>query len=287
MQSLLITGGNGFLASNIIKSLVGKFKIIVVEKNCSKLPNLEAIRNKLIIYDIDQVALEQIFDRHPIDIILHAATVYGRNNETPEILLATNLLFPFKLLQLGIANKTKLFINVDTVLERNTSPYSLTKAQFKEWLKMYAKDLKVVNMQLEHFYGPGGSSDNFISLMIRSMLQNQSEINLTKGEQKRDFIYYSDVVDAFGLVIDSVDSFQDSFVNFVVSSGETITIKSMVETIKKITKSTSVLKFGALPYRENELMESITSNAAMKELGWSPKVTIEQGLEATINSIKN
>ena len=72
----------------------------------------------------------------------------------------------FDLLDKAISNNCKLFINSDTVLDRFVSPYSLTKRHFQEWLFMRKNTIKVINMQLEHFYGPGCSKSNFITSMI-------------------------------------------------------------------------------------------------------------------------
>ena len=54
--------------------------------------------------------------------------------------------------------------------------------------------------------------------------------------------------------------------------------------LKEITKSSSILNFGALPYRKNELMHSETNNQAMLNLGWKPKTTLKEGLQLTCNA---
>ncbi|MBN1186302.1 MAG: NAD-dependent epimerase/dehydratase family protein [Bacteroidales bacterium] len=286
MQTILITGGNGFLASNIIKKLIHDHNIVVLEKNIKSLSRLSSVRTKLAIYDFDNDALEKIFDHYKVDIILHTATIYGRNNEALESIINTNLLLPLRLFSLGLKNKVKVFINTDTVLDRTMSPYALSKAQIRDWLQMFANECQVINVQLEHFYGPGGSKDNFITLMIKKMLNNTPVIDLTKGEQERDFIYYTDIVDAFILLINSLDKHTASFTNYEVSSGELITIRALVEKIKDMTGSLSNLNFGVLPYRENELLKSTTNNEAIRRLGWRPKVPLVEGLLETINYYK-
>lgn len=282
LQTILITGGNGFLGSHIVRSLIKKYKIVVLEKNTAQLERLNDVLSEIKIYDIDRIQPELIFVENNIDIILHTATIYGRNDETIETILATNFLLPFTLFRLGVKHNSKVFINTDTVLERTVSTYAMSKAQLRDWLQFYAQELKVINIQLEHFYGPEGRIDNFISLMIRQMLANSPEINLTKGEQTRDFVYYTDVVDAFLLIINSKDKFNQSYFNIEIASGERITIKKLVETIKKLTQSTTNLNFGALPYRENEFMESKANNLHLRSLGWIPKVSLVEGLKESI-----
>jgi len=286
MQTILITGGNGFLGSHLVKALLSQYTIIVLEKNTSNLFRLNDILSQIKVYDIDQVQPEVIFAENKIDIVIHTATIYGRNNEAVEDIVATNFSLPFSLFRLGVKYKAQAFINTDTVLDRNVSPYALTKAQLREWLKLYAHEIKVVNMQLEHFYGPGGSMDNFISMMVQKMLANTPQIDLTLGEQKRDFLYFDDVVSAFVTVVASLDKLTEPFSTLQVASGEVVSIRSMVETIKRLTQSSSILNFGAVAYRPNELMEPETDNSKIKKLGWNPSVMIEEGLKRTIAYIK-
>lgn len=286
METILITGGNGFLGSHIVRSLINNYSVIVLEKNSDNLLRLSDIANQIKIYDIDNVSLEIIFQENSVDLILHTATVYGRNNESLETILQTNLMLPLSLYKLGAKYKSKAFINTDTVLDRNVSPYALTKSHLREWLQMYSYELKVINMQLEHFYGPGGSLDNFISLMVQKMLLNTPHIDLTLGEQKRDFLYFDDVVSAFTTVINNCVNINSNFTNLQIASGEVVSIRNVVETIKELTSSNSILNFGAISYRPNELMEPNTSNSAICELGWNPTINMEEGLKRTVEYIK-
>ena len=128
--------------------------------------------------------------------------------------------------------------------------------------------------------------DNFISMMVQKMLANTPQIDLTLGEQKRDFLYFDDVVSAFVTVVASLDKLTEPFSTLQVASGEVVSIRSMVETIKRLTQSSSILNFGAVAYRPNDLMEPETDNSKIKKLGWNPSVMIEEGLKRTIAYIK-
>jgi CDP-paratose synthetase len=285
-NTILITGGNGFLGSNLVKALLEHNKIIILEKNCNSLHRLSEIIDRLTVFDIDDADVEKIFISNQIDLILHTATIYGRNSESEEQILNTNVMTPLKLLSLGAKYNVTAFINTDTVLDKFVSPYALTKAQLRDWLQMFSEKIKVINLQLEHFYGPGGSMDNFISLMITMMLNNEPEIALTEGAQLRDFVYFQDVISAYLTIIDNINNIEDKFSNYQVASGEVISIKELVQCIKKNTNSNSTLKFGELPYRPNELMHSETDNSQLVNLGWHAKVDLETGLQETIEYIK-
>jgi nucleoside-diphosphate-sugar epimerase len=68
-----------------------------------------------------------------------------------------------------------------------------------------------------------------------------------------------------------------------VGSGKNVTIREFVETIQKLSEnSVTKLKFGALPFRKNEVMESKVDLRALQALGWEPKVSLSEGLARTI-----
>ena len=144
----------------------------------------------------------------------------------------------------------------------------------------------MINLRLEHFYGPGASESNFISSMIVKMLKNDPNIDLTMGEQNRDFLYISDLLNVFDLIINNIDNLK-FFQNFSVGSGNDINIKMILELIKKLTNSTSKLNYGAIPYRHNELMNSSNDLKNLTDLGWSPKIGIEEGIKNVIFYEKN
>lgn len=73
---------------------------------------------------------------------------------------------------------------------------------------------------------------------------------------------------------------------FNIGSGVNTNLKYILKYIKKITLSKSVLEFGALPYRKGELMSSNNDISKIEKLGWSPKISIEEGINNVIKSFK-
>lgn len=283
MKTVLITGINGFLGSHLAKKLIHNYNVIGLEYSLENLWRLKGF--PIAVYESDDDSIKKIFEQNTVDIIIHMATFYGRNNEEVQLMLNSNFLMPFKLLDYAIKNHSEVFINTDTALDRYVSAYSLTKKQFGDWLIFRKNEIKIINMQLEHFYGPGCAQTNFITSMIQKLKSNETKIDLTAGEQKRDFIYFDDVIDAYELVIDSYQKFDKNYNHFEIGSDEIISIKELMILLKGLTKSDTILNFGAIPYRDNEVMNSSSNLESITKLGWKAKTKIKEGLQKTIGTL--
>ncbi|MDP3150312.1 MAG: NAD-dependent epimerase/dehydratase family protein [Ignavibacteria bacterium] len=280
MKTILITGINGFLGSNLAKRFSKKFNVVGTEFS---LENLFRIKDLNIpTYLSNQENIKKLFEQNKVDIIIHTATFYGRNNEDISQIIETNLMTPLNVLDMAIKYNVGLFINTDTALDRYTNAYALTKKQFKDWLLLKCDQIKSVNLQLEHFYGPGASNTNLINTMIERLQKNEISIDLTLGEQKRDFVFYEDILDAYELIVNLNHKLPNKFNHFEVGSGDLISIKELMTKLKRMTNSSSTLNFGAISYRENELMKSVSDNTPLLKLGWIPKTKIDEGLLKTI-----
>jgi len=279
MKTILLTGINGFLGSNLAKTLSKEYNIIGLEYSLENQFRIAECNYK--VYSAENGISEKIFTEQLIDIVVHTATFYGKNNEDFVQMFNANLYSPFSLLNKAIQFECKLFVNTDTVLDSFINTYALTKRQFQQWLYLRKNEIKVINIQLEHFYGNGASSTNFITAMIHKLKNNEAQIDLTLGEQERDFVYIDDVVSAYEILLKNNPGIKDAYSEFRVSTGQLTSIKNLMIYLKEITGSATVLNFGAIPYRDNELMLSESDNSALIQLGWRPKYSIEEGLKIT------
>lgn len=286
MKTILITGINGYLGSQLAKKHSKTYNIIGLEYTTHDLFRL--VDEEFKVYESKYGIPDTLFSENKIDYIIHAAAFYGRNNESNSEMTYANMYLPQILLEKAIANSCSVFINTDTVLDRFTSSYSLTKKQFRDWLKYYSTNnmIKVINLEIEHFYGPGSSDTNFITLMTQKMLANVSEIELTKGEQNRDFLFIDDLLRVYDLILKKIDTFS-GFQILNVGSGKNTKLKYILEYIRKKSKTSSKLIYGAIPYRNNELMESNNDITILKKLGWVAKISIEKGLDKILEFEKN
>ena len=283
-KTILLTGGTGYLGSKILKQLVDSgYNIILLKRSFSKHFRIKEYINKITTYNIDLVPLETIFCENTIDTILHCATNYGREENDPLHIIEPNLLLPIKLLELGKKYHVKSFINTDTILDKKINYYSLSKKQFKDWLFMYKQNYTCINVALEQFYGSGDDATKFVTYIVNNLLKNVDKIDLTKGEQKRDFIYIDDVVNAFEKIINSLDNFGRDFYEFEIGTNHPLSIKEFVELAKLLSGNKhTLLNFGALHYRENEVMKYNVNTSEISKLGWKCNCTVEEGLKKMI-----
>lgn len=281
---ILLTGGTGFLGSYILERLLAaNFEVIVLKRSFSKTWRIDHLLDRVKTYDTDVVSLRRVFEENKIDVVLHAATVYGRKNEAISDVVEANLLFPLRLLDMSISFNVDTFLNVDTVLPGNLNYYVLSKKQFLQYAKPIPKGkMRFINVKLEHVYGPKDDSSKFIIDLVDKMLMDVSPINLTEGKQERDFIYVEDAADAFIPIISSRKKLQKKFHDFGVGTGKALSIRDLCMLVKKLCNSKSELRFGAIPYRKNEPMLSKSDNKYVLGLGWKPSTDIEEGLATTI-----
>lgn len=281
--TILITGGTGFLGSHLANRLSNENEIIILKRSYSDTWRIDCNEN-IKFYNIDKLGLETIFKDNKIDIVIHTATKYGRNNETIEELVESNYMFPIKILDNSLKTYVKTFINVDTVLPKFVNIYSLTKNHFTDWLKYYSSNMKIFNLKLEHMYGEKDSTTKFIPYIITSLLEEKNQLDLTQGEQERNFIYIADVAEAFKKIILQQSNYKNGLYEYEIGSEENIKIKDLVYKIKAIVGNTTTkLNFGAKSYRENELMKSRSNiEKFKKDFNWKPKVKLDEGLAKTI-----
>lgn len=290
-MSILLTGATGFLGSYLLPELIKEgYTIIIFKRSFSDIWRVKSYFSKIKRYDIDKIDIEKVFQDNRVDIIIHLATDYGRKNYNNILeMLEPNIKLPSQLLSLGVKYDVKAFINTDTSTNSRYTLYSAMKKAFIEIAKFFTAnyEIKFVNIILEYVYGEKDDNNKFIPFLVENILKDK-EIKATKGEQKRDFIYVKDVVSAYFAVLDNIANFSESYVEFNVGTGESISLKNLVKIVEKISGKRAKIKWGAIPYRKNEIFDSkVDVSTAQRLLKWKSKTSLEEGLRNMINWYKN
>jgi nucleoside-diphosphate-sugar epimerase len=295
-RTFAITGATGYLGSHLTRRLHQRGdKVVVLKRSGSNIARIADILPELSSYDLDVQPLDAIFEEQQFTCILHCATNYGRKAVSRTSIIEANLVLPLRVLEAAIQHGTPFFVNTDTVLDKRVSAYSLSKRQFRDWLTTLSASICGINVAIEHFYGPADDTTKFVGEMVHRLLEGDSRIALTPGEQLRDFIYIDDVVDAFATILEHTvttlpasglqETSADSLLCYEIGSGQPVSIREFMTTLRRLARREHVaLEFGVIPYRDNEVMYSQARIGPLLALGWKPRVNLEEGLRRTIAS---
>ena len=293
---ILITGATGFVGLSLLKKLEKEdFTIATINRS----PFAWNTNIQQYIGDLTQFNFveESVLDFKPTHVF-HLAAVKVRSSSVKDISnsLSTNLIGTLNLYQslMGVSSLESV------VVLGTTDEYGESSPPFMEDLKglpvtaygfskMCATNLSdffyrnfnlpVTVLRPTIAYGPSQGVEMFIPSLIQTLMNNKDYL-MTKGEQLRDFIYISDLIDAM-LLVSEANNYRGQIFN--IGSGEVVKIKNVAELVANKLKKQSLLKIGAIEYREREMMDYQTSTEKAKlNLNWTPRVTLSEGLERTI-----
>lgn len=292
-MNILLTGATGFLGSHLLKGILQDgHTVYVIKRVTSDISRIREEIKQCRVYNSDEADIDQIFRENQIDCIIHCATHYGRDDSECMQNVETNLLFPLKLMRNGCNHGLKYFINTDSFFTKQFKDgdkradnfymygYTLSKVQFRQWGKMFAKKygIEFINMQLEHVYGDNDTPGKFIPYVASCMTDHVPILQLSPGSQKRDFIHVSDVVEAYRCVICHLP-YGRGYCTFEVGTGKMYSLRDFVEIMKAALESDTKLQWGAVPMKEGEIMESRADNIQLREIGWKPHIVEKEEIE--------
>jgi nucleoside-diphosphate-sugar epimerase len=294
-KRVLITGASGFVGCYVAKALLAAG--YEVSATCRKNTNfwrLEDFKDKIQWLNIEATdSITKIFEDTSFAAIIHLATDYGKNgNYNEPDLVYTNILFPLTLFTAASQKGVKLFINTDTFYNlkySNLRRYTLSKKHFLDWLNIFSETygVRVINMRLFHVYGPLDSDDKFVPSILR-LCMKEGVIPLTSGQQIRDFIYVSDVADAFlAILAKELKTTSGGLVSLDVGTGRMCSIREFIEKANCLAGGKATLAFGALPNRCGEDYLDKPNLEGISIYGWSSATTIDSGIGSLINWLKN
>jgi nucleoside-diphosphate-sugar epimerase len=299
---IVVTGGTGFIASNLIPKL---------QKAGHEVYNIERyvtgrhVGNKLcstFFADLrDGFAVRKILHDVNPEVIFHIAAIsaVSYSYEHPQEVIESNLIGTINLAEAALreANSLKQFlfagtseeygnngheIQVETNPLLPASPYAVSKVAGEKYLNYMkaAYDFPITLLRPFNTYGRTNDAHFLIERAITQMLTKKS-VNLIDPTPIRDWMYVDDHVSAYLACLGNKKALGETF-NF--STGKGHSVKETVDIISRLVNFNGEIVWGAAPKRPTESKAIIgNSEKAKKVLGWSPRYTLEEGLKETIN----
>ena len=303
-MKILVTGGAGFIASQIADAFINEGHEVHILDNLST--GFEKNINKkahFIKSDISSPSILEIFTKEKFDVVNHhAAQIDVRKSVNDPIFDAnTNILGTINLLQACIKTGVKKFMFASTggavygeqeyfpADEKHptnpVSPYGITKLSIEKYLFFYKNEygLNHIILRYANVFGPRQNpfgEAGVVAIFTNKLLRNENPIINGEGNQTRDYVFVEDVIRANVLTLNSGSS---GIYN--VGTGIETSVNELFKKLNKIAGSIAIEKHGPAPKGE-QLRSVITSEQLLREFNWKPSVIIDEGLKKTFDSFK-
>ncbi len=294
-EKILVTGATGFIGCYLSKCLVQqRIETYGLGRTASAQTLPAGV--KPVPVDIQQpeavfAALEQV---RP-DRVVHLAAAGVTEPFLPiDHAVEVNVRGTINLLEASEKVGVRRLVHVGTAYERPAAetargpgnPYVASKLGAWSFWHAFTHEhgLNSIALRLFHVYGPGQSVRGLVAAAIMAALRGET-LPMTGGEQLRDFVYITDIVQA---LVAAVTTLEFSTQTYDIGTGVGRSVKSVVAQVFEQIDGAGSYELGALPYRPNEEMVLVAQPApARYDLGWTAKVDFEVGLATTIQAYRS
>lgn len=306
-MKILVTGGAGFIGSHIIDELLTLDHEPVILDNFSTGQDRNVPAGiKVYKIDLSDEGLTQVFAEEKFEAVCHlaAATNVRKSVANPLNDIKNNVAGMVNLLEAAKSHNIKKFVfsstggalygntdqlpTVETHPTKPISPYGIDKLTGENYLFFYHKvyGMPVSILRYSNVYGPrqdrkgeGGA----VAVFAKQMLDKKiSTINGT-GEQTRDFVFVKDVAHANVLALLQETTGYEAY---NIATGVETSVNTLYSTLEQALGVSTTPAFN--PDVKGEIMHSCLDNSKARiQLGWTPEFSLSQGLEATVDYLKD
>jgi UDP-glucose 4-epimerase len=302
---ILITGGAGFIGSNVADGLLKKNQQVVIIDDLSN-GKEENIPPKAKFYEIDirDKEIQKVFKEEKPDIVIHnAAQLSVRVSvEDPMMDADINIMGSLNVISNCHIYKVKKIIFASsggTVYgeqeyypagedhpTRPISPYGVAKLAIEKYLYCFnnSHGLSYVSLRYGNIYGPRQDpygEAGVVAIFSKKILEGKNPTINGDGLQTRDYVYVSDVVDV------NIRAIESDFTGVVnVGTGRETDVISLFNILKEASGKKNIKEIYGPPKEGEQRRSQLSFVLAEKDLGWKPKVSIEEGLKLTYDWFK-
>ncbi len=297
-MKIIITGGAGFIGSHVAEKLCKNNKVIIIDNlSTGRLKNIENFKSKVFFKKADLSKNSSNWTKYfkGVDKVFHFAALADivPSIQEPEEYFKSNVTGTLNVLEACKKYKIKKIVyaassscygiaqEIPTTEKANINPqypYALTKqigeTLMLHWSKIYK--INCTSLRLFNVYGPrsrtSGTYGAMFGVFFAQKIANKPFTIVGDGNQKRDFTFVSDIVDAFL----KASNYKISGEIFNVGSGKTVSINY----IAKLLKGQKIY-ISKRPGEPDVTFADIKK--IKKKLKWKPKISIEEGVKIILN----
>ncbi len=308
-RTVLVTGFEGFLGSNLTKSLLDKgAKVIGLDIKTSRKETIFCAGDyrKITVYKgsvASRKLLKYIFNKHRIEAVFHLAdeAIVGRSHSNPLSAFESNIAGTWEVLEAArldgnvravvAASSDKAYGEHKSLPYREDAslianhPYDVSKSCADLIANTYAHTygLAVAITRCGNIYGPGDF--NFSRLIpdaMRCLFYNRTLKIRSDGKFVRDYVYVDDIVDGYLRIAELLMKKKIPGEAFNLSDESPFTVMEVLKKISDLDLSGNKLKYEIMNTAKYEIRKQYLSSAkARRMLGWKPKHSIAEGLKKT------
>ncbi|MBN1054457.1 NAD-dependent epimerase/dehydratase family protein [Clostridium botulinum] len=313
MKNILVTGGAGFIGSNLCDRLLdlGFYVINIDNFNNYYNPKIkeknieDALKNKnykLYRGDIlDKKFINKVFDENKVDAVIHLAAMAGVRNSLSDPLeyVDVDIKGTVNLLQICVEKGVKKVIaassssvygvnhkvpfSEDDNVEHQISPYATAKRAMELYCSTYTRlyDISVSCLRFFTVYGPRQRPEMAIHMFTKNIDEGTTINMFGDGGSERDYTYVEDIINGIILLIDK--EFKFEIFNF--GNNNTIKLNDLIETIEGVVGKKAVInrmemQKGDVPITYADITK------AQNMIGYNPKISVKEGIHKFYNWYK-
>ena len=302
---VLVTGASGFVGAAVVRRAVALgLRVTALVGPSSDLARIAPLARDLEIVRVDitdfPLLTAAVSAARP-DLCIHLAAAGGVVREDPlEVMMAANAMAPAHLARALAASGAQRLVTAGSSSEYGTVDgpmdeslacdpeeyYGVSKLAGGLLARNVGREtgLETAHLRLFSVYGPGEDPRRLVGSVMRSLVSGRP-IDLTPGDQVRDFVYVDDVAEAL-LTAALAPALDGVTVN--VGTGIQTTVRELCLRVEEATGTEGLLRFGALPYRAGERFSWRAATAhAERTLGWRARTSLADGLRLTADAARS
>lgn len=300
-RDIVITGGAGFIGSNLALEIArrepGAEIVIVDDFRSGSFPNLAGFRGDLVTADVGALDWRSLFGRRPPELVFHLASITDTTVTDTATQMCANVegwrhLLSFlagKSLRLVYASSAAVYGICSSVQnrigdpERPANAYGFSKLQMEHLARRFGAEnpaIPLAGLRYFNVYGPHethkGNSASMIGRLAGQIRSGKRPRLFHDGNQKRDFVYVSDAVDA---TLAAALALKGNAV-YNVGSGRGRSFNEVVSCLNSALGTAVEPEYFSCPYRFFQPHTEADLSATRAALGYEPRFSLEKGIDA-------